>query len=343
MTALPFDLQVPIVGLLLTGGLWILLEFVARRFPPASLARSLLLRSKLSLCLTAAAASLSYWVVGLLRPSQLPLPINETDLRDTLISIGLIWTLVRCKTELFRKADRFSSQLFPALPTRDRLFLFDVADKLIGTVVFVLIGLAILKLLGAPLAVLATAGGFGAAAVGFGARTIVENVLSGISLYINRPFVVGDLIQIPSESLIGEVENIGWFYTQLRDLERQPIFMPNAIFVIKPVINTGGIDNRRVWIEFRLRYNDRGAVEAIIRDLQAVLEAEPDLDSKKPHVVHFVGYGASSLDLRVLCFCASSDIFATWDMQQRLLLQIGRLVEEHGAEMPFPTRTLLHA
>jgi len=343
MTLLPFDLQIPILGLLLAGGLWLLLELLARRFSPASLPRSLLLRSQLSLCLTVVAASFSYWLAGLLPASKLPTPLNEAQLRDTLVSIGLIWTVLRCKSELLRKADRFSAQLLPTLPSRDRLFLFDVADKLIGTVVFVLITLAILRLLGASLTVLATAGGFGAAAIGFGARTIVENVLSGVSLYINRPFVVGDMIQIPADSLIGEVEQIGWFYTSLRDLERQPLFIPNGVFTTQPVINTGRIDSRRIWIEFGLRFEDHQAIQPVIADLEAAMPKESGIDLAMPHVVHFVSYGPASLDLRLLCFSSGGDIMNAWDLQQRLLLQIGHVVKAHNAAIPYPTRQLLKA
>ncbi len=343
MNLLPFNLHIPLLSALLAALVWIALQLIARRLPPGSLARALIQRSRLSLSVTVLLAGLGWWLADLLGAGSLPLLQGAGEVRDLVVAAGVIWTLLRCKGELLTKADVYSNQLFPTLAARDRLFLVDVADKLVSTLVVAIVLLEVLRLLGTPATVLATAGGFGAAAVGFGARTIVENVLSGISIYINRPFVVGDLIQIPSESLIGSVEHIGWFYTQLRDLERQPIFMPNGIFIIKPVINSGGIDNRRVWIEFQLRYTDRGAIEEIISDLQTVLKADPELDPAKPHVVHFVGYGASSLDLRLLCFCASSDIFATWDMQQRLLLEIGRVVEAHGAAMPFPTRTLLHA
>ena len=334
MSAVPFPLEIPLLGALVAAGLWIALEFLARRFAAGSVGRALLQRSRLSLCITVVATSLSWWLTT--RPGPLPfsLPIGGVNLRHGVISLGVIWTLLRCKAELRGKAERYSEQLFPSLPARDRLFLCDVADKLIGTAVFVLFALLILRLIGAPLAVLATTGGFGAAALGFGAKTIVENALSGISLYVNRPFVVGDLIRIPDENLMGTVEQIGWFYTRLRDPERQPIFVPNGIFTVKPVINSGRIDSRRLWIEFSLRHDDRERVEPIIASLEATLAADAGIDQGKPRGVHFVGYGAAGLDLRLLCFSSSGDLPTAWDLQQRLLLQIGRVVEAHQARMP---------
>ena len=86
---------------------------------------------------------------------------------------------------------------------RERLALLDLLDKLIGLLMLLLLGWQVLRLLGVSAGVLLTAGGFGAAALGFGARTIVENGLSGLGLYLNRPFVVGDAIRLPAPQLQG--------------------------------------------------------------------------------------------------------------------------------------------
>lgn len=341
LNPLQLSLPIPVLGILLAAGAWLSLQLVGKRLPSGSLGRALVLRSRLSLTLTILVSSTAWWLLSLLGPELLPLPMGSMDVRNELIFIGLIWTLLRWKGEIWRKADTYSQQVFPNLPQRERLYLFDLSDKLLTVLVVVIISLELLRLLGTPTALLATAGGFGAAALGFGARTIVENGLSGISLYINRPFVVGDLIRIPAEDVNGTVQTISWFYTELRDPERQPIFIPNSIFTVKPIINVARIDSRRVWIDFGLRYDDRAAIEPIISELREQLDSNKSIDHDKSAAVHFVGYGESSLNLRLLCYVASGDIQAAWDLQQELLLRIGEVVEKHQAGMPFPTHSLI--
>ncbi|MCT0217482.1 mechanosensitive ion channel family protein [Synechococcus sp. CS-1329] len=336
-------LSIPLIGVLLAVTVWLVLQLLGRQLPPGSLGRALVLRSRLSLLVTILVSSGAWWLLTLLGPDVLPLPRGGAEVRDELIFIGLIWTLLRLKGEIWRKADSYSQELFPKLPQRERLFLFDLSDKLFTVLVVVIIGMELLRLLGTPTALIATAGGFGAAALGFGARTIVENGLSGISLYINRPFVVGDFIRIPSEDLNGTVQSISWFYTELCDVERQPIFIPNSIFTIKPIINIARIDSRRVWIDFGLRYNDRAAIEPIVDELRDQLQEHPSIDHEKAPAVHFVGFGESSLNLRLLCYVSSGEITAAWDLQQELLLRIGEVVAKHQAAMPFPTRTLIQS
>jgi MscS family membrane protein len=318
LNPLQLSLPIPLLGILLAGGAWLCLQLVGQRLPSGSLGRALVLRSRLSLTLTILVSSTAWWLLTLLGPE-----------------------LLRWKGEIWRKADTYSQQVFPNLPQRERLYLFDLSDKMITVLVVVIISLELLRRLGTPTALLAAAGGFGAAALGFGARTIVENGLSGISLYINRPFVVGDLIRIPAEDLNGTVQTISWFYTELRDPERQPIFIPNSIFTVKPIINVARIDSRRVWIDFGLRYDDRAAIEPIIAELREQLDSNTRIDHHKAAAVHFVGYGESSLNLRLLCYVANGDIQAGWDLQQELLLRIGEVVEKHQAGMPFPTRSLI--
>jgi hypothetical protein len=211
---LPFDLQLPLTGVLLALGTWLLLDRLGRRCRSGSLGRALLLSGRVSLAGTVLLSSAGWWLAGL-------------EVRNLLLTIGLIWTLLRWRGELKQRAEDYAAQLLPHLSGKDQLFLFDVLDKLLTTAALLVVLVMGLDLLGVSAGVLITAGGFGAAALGFGARTIVENGLSGLSLYINRPFVLGDSIGLPGLNLLGTVEQVGWFYTELRDLERQRIYVPN--------------------------------------------------------------------------------------------------------------------
>lgn len=340
---LPLNLHVPLLTVVLALVLWGLLDQVARRLPAGSVGRGLLLSSRRSVAVTALVAGLGWWLAEMLDPAAFGRSRWGIELRTTLITLGAVWTLLRGRNELRRRREAYACQLLPALEAKEQQFLFDVLLKLIGISAFVVLVLQILSLLGVSAAVLITTGGFGAAAVAFGAQGIVSNSLSGLSLYINRPFVVGEFIDIPSEGLMGTVESIGWFYTQLRSLDRQPVFIPNTIFTSKSVLNISEIDNRRIWIEFGLTYDDRPRIPAILAELNQVLAGHSGVEQDKTKAVNFIGYGDSSLDLRLLCHANSGDVMAAWALQQDLLLAIGDVVERHGASMPFPTRTLIQA
>jgi MscS family membrane protein len=341
--SLPLQLQIPLGGLLLALLSWLLLEVVGRRCRARSMLRGLLLTSRLSVAATCLLAGLGWWLALLLDPVVVDLERDGHEVRELLVALGLAWTLLRWHRELRRNRETYAQEMLPRLNEKDRHFLFDVIQKLINIGVWAIVIYELMQLLGVSAPVLITAGGFGAAAVGFGAQGVVSNSLSGLSLYINRPFIVDDFIEIPSEQLMGTVEEIGWFYTQLRSRDRQPVFVPNTIFTSTPVINNTAIDNRRIWIEFSLSYDDRLRIPAVVADLEAVLAGHLQVAQNKTRAVHFTGYGESSLDLRLLCHATSQAVEDAWNLQQDLLLTIGEVVQRHGASMPFPTRTIKSA
>jgi MscS family membrane protein len=340
---LPLDLQIPLGGLLLALLSWLGLEVVGRRCRARSLLRGLLLTSRLSVALTCLLAGLGWWLALQLDPLVLDLERDGHEVRELLVAIGVAWTLLRWHRELRRNRDRYAEEILPRLNEKDRHFLFDVIQKLISIAVWAIVIYELMQLVGVSAAVLVTAGGFGAAAVGFGAQGIVSNSLSGLSLYVNRPFIVDDFIEIPSEQLSGTVEEIGWFYTRLRSRDRQPVYVPNTIFTSSPVINNTAVDNRRVWIDFSVSYADRPRIAAIVAELEEILAQHPGVAQHKTRAVHFTGYGESGLNLRLLCHSTGHEVEDAWALQQALLLGIGEVVERQGASMPFPTRTLLTA
>ena len=342
MTSLPFELQIPLTGLGLALVLWFGLDLLARRFASGSLRRNLLLVSRLSVSFSLALAAVGWWIGSLLDPEIIDLPRDGIGIRAFFTVVGVSWTLLRWKAEIGRYPDRYGERLMPGMQAKDRTFLLDVVGKLLLSLSILILALQVMRLLGISAAVLITAGGFGAAAVGFGAQSIVSNSLSGLSLYVNRPFVVGDFIDLPSEGLAGTVESISWFYTRLRSVDRQPLFVPNAIFSAKSVINSSEIDNRRIWIEFGINYADRDRIPALTVDLESWLLADVDVDSERTLAVNFIGFGDSSLNLRLVCHSKKGASLAeAWALQQKVLLEIGAAVDRCGASMPFPTRTLL--
>jgi len=68
--------------------------------------------------------------------------------------------------------------------------------------------------------------------------------------------------------------------------------------------------------------------------------ADPGVDPLLPARVHLVGYGDSGPLLRLLCHGAAGDLAAALDLQQRLLLEIGAVVERYGAAIAVHPRAL---
>ncbi|HRA63349.1 MAG TPA: mechanosensitive ion channel, partial [Burkholderiaceae bacterium] len=81
-------------------------------------------------------------------------------------------------------------------------------------------------------------------------------------------------------------------------------------------------------------------VKAVVDDIRAMLQAHPDIDSTETLIVNFNAYAGSSLDLMVYAFTHTTGWVAFQHIKQDVLLQIGKVIEQHGAQIAFPTQTL---
>ena len=71
--------------------------------------------------------------------------------------------------------------------------------------------------------------------VGLAAQDVLKNVFGGLVILLDRPFQVGDLIDIGEHH--GEVVNIGLRATMIRTRDDTMVAMPNAEVVRQPVLN----------------------------------------------------------------------------------------------------------
>ncbi len=86
--------------------------------------------------------------------------------------------------------------------------------------------LAVLAVVGYPVATVLAGLGIGGIALAFGAQKTIENLFGSVSLAVDQPFRVGDFVKV--EDFTGNVERIGMRSTQIRTLDRTTITMPNG-------------------------------------------------------------------------------------------------------------------
>ena len=216
----------------------------------------------------------------------------------------------------------------------------DALGKLSTLLIVVVAVLVAAQTLGFQIAGLLALGGVGGLAVGLAAKDLLANFFGGLTIYLDRPFAVGEWIRSPDKDIEGVVEHISWRHTRIRAFNKNPVYVPNAVFTTIVVENPTRMSHRRLRTTIGLRYDDFAVVAPIVADIRALLQAHDRIDQGQGLVVNFTAYGASSLDILINCFSpvtAAAEFFA---LQQELLLAIGRIVEQHGAEFAFPTQTL---
>ncbi len=182
-----------------------------------------------------------------------------------------------------------------------------------------------------------TALGVGTLAIGLAAKDTLANMISGFTLMLDRPFRIGDRIQLAGGQ-VGDVAGIGLRSTRIRTLDNQLMIIPNSDLCNTLLINQDFPDVRaKGRINIGVAYgSDVDRVKELL--VAAALEVEDVLRDPAPEA-YFVSFGDSALNMSLFFWVEeNSRQFSTTDKVNSLII---RRFNENGIDIPFPIRTVI--
>ncbi len=199
----------------------------------------------------------------------------------------------------------------------------------------VLAAAAALDTLGFDLKVLLGAAGVLTVAIGFAAQTSASNLISGLFLMFERPFVVGNTIAVGD--IRGEVVAIELMSTKIRTFSNLMIRVPNETLVKSNITNYSYFPIRRIEIEVGVAYgSDLAFVSEVLKQ---TVQGHPETLREPSPLVLIKGLGASSIDFTIQLWTPTESIAV---LPSELYQAIELALKANGVEIPFPTRTVLH-
>jgi len=206
--------------------------------------------------------------------------------------------------------------------------------------VAVLIGLlTILPELGININALLAGAGLIGLAVGFGAQSLVKDVISGLFVLIENQYGKGDVVNIAG--IGGLVEDVNLRRTLLRDLDGTVHSIPNGEVAVSSNLTRAW---SRVNIVINVSYgDDLDHVFAVINRVGEEMGNDPDWSKDiiaAPKALGVEGFGDSGIDIRIL---GDTQPIRQWDVMRELRRRLKKAFDEEGIEIPFPHRTLVTA
>ena len=181
--------------------------------------------------------------------------------------------------------------------------------------------------------------GIGGAAFAFAAKDTIANIYGSIALALDRPFRVGDWIQV-GDRVDGDVEEIGLRSTKVRTWPKTVISIPNAVLANEMINNFSRMPKRRVKQVVGVTYETPpDTMEKIVEAIREVLRNDEGVNQEFI-LVNWTDFGSSSLDILVYYFTATTKWLEYMDIRQRINVKVANIVLEHGSSVAFPTRTL---
>ena len=254
------------------------------------------------------------------------------SIRDTVFIGAIAWFLVRLIKNGERNFIQGEKEVDPTT--------VDAIAKLLKMAVVITALLVVLQTLGFSISGVMAFGGIGGIAVGFAAKDLLANFFGGLTIYLDRPFTVGDWIRSPDRDIEGMVEKIGWRLTCIRTFDKRPLYVPNSVFTTISVENPSRMLNRRIYETIGIRYDDAGKMRTIVSKVKDMLNNHPEIDTGQMMIVNFNTFAPSSLDFFVYTFTKTINWTEYHEIKQDVMLKIIEIIEEEGAECAFPTSTI---
>jgi small-conductance mechanosensitive channel len=173
-------------------------------------------------------------------------------------------------------------------------------ENITQTFILVVIGLFFLSIWGVDVTPLLASAGIAGVAVAFAARDTLANLFGGISVFMDRPYKVGDFI-IVDDRQRGEVIEIGLRSTRIKTRDDVYITIPNSIMATTKVVNETGFEAPlRLRIKVGIAYGtDLDRAEEIL--LRVAGENREVLKKPEPRV-RFRSFGETALEYELLCW-----------------------------------------
>ncbi len=197
---------------------------------------------------------------------------------------------------------------------------------------------------GVPFTPLLAGLGVGGLAIALAVRPTLENVISGLTLFADKPVGVGDFCRYGEDPTIGwlrigTVEAIGLRSTRIRGIDRTVTTIPNSELARLQLINLTERDKRLLRTTLQLRYETTPEqMRYILAKLRELLLGHP-MVTPDPARVRFVGYGPYSKDVGIFAYLRCQDENTFLAIQEDLLLRMEDIISAAGTGFAFPSQT----
>lgn len=180
--------------------------------------------------------------------------------------------------------------------------------------------------------------GLGGLAMALAAQTTLTNLFGSLTIFSDKPFRIGDLVQIGDTN--GTVEEVGFRTTHIRRSDQALVIVPNSKFVNTEIINYSAMTKRK--IEFYLRITQdtsRFKIKDTVIGIKKILEDDERFDHSS-HIVRFTDFAESSLNIYIYSLVNTIDIAEFQTLKEEFNFEIMALLDELEVKIASPSQTI---
>lgn len=173
--------------------------------------------------------------------------------------------------------------------------------------------------------------------VAFALQNVLKDLFSSFSIYLDKPFKIGDFIIVGE--LKGTVEKIGIKTSRIRSLSGEQIVIPNTELTGDRIKNYARLERRRIELQFGVdRDISNQQIQDILENTHRIIE---EIDQATVSRVHFIGVGSSALLFEVVYFVEDPSYDIYMDIRQEIWLRLREYLLQQKIGFAYDTQRVL--
>jgi small-conductance mechanosensitive channel len=254
--------------------------------------------------------------------------IGETALK-VFIVVALTSVVVKIGKAALHNIFKIRSKAPLQLSERREKTLLRLLENVLTYVVYFISLVTILSLLSIDVKGLLAGAGIIGLAVGFGAQSLVKDIISGFFIIFEDQFSVGDYVGIGK--FMGTVEQIGLRTTKVLSWTGEVHIIPNGHIM---EVTNYSMHNSVGVVDIHIPYEeDIKKAESVIQEMLLPYAEEYEEITKAPELLGVNELGTSYITLRVV---VETLPMSHWNIARKLRKSIKMALDENGINAPYP-------
>lgn len=235
-----------------------------------------------------------------------------------------------------------SSETFNAI--RERLHIegtdttINFFSKIAKGLIYIVAAFIVISEFGYDLSGLAAGLGIGSVVIALAAQDIAKSFVAGVSIITDRPFDIGDYIEVDTYS--GTVEDITFRTTRIRDINNQIVVLPNSFLTTTSIINATKREKRRYYLLLTLELNTPlEKVASLSENIKLTLNTHPNI-IKEDIKVFFDTISANGIDMSISFYTDIADTTDFMKFKEEINYALLKMINEANIELAYPSQSI---
>lgn len=267
------------------------------------------------------------------------LVVNAMDVVDWVFYFSIILYIILLASKIVDYISFVLMQRFIQRGDKERQQIYPLVKDIFKVLIWTIGFFVVLKtVFGVNVMALVAGLGLGGIVVAFALKDSLENLLASILIMLDKPFLIGDWIQV--NGVEGTIEKLGFRNTQIRTFDKTIVSVPNKKLIDNNLENLSQRDARRVKFTIGADYGiSEEQLRKTIKAIKEAIQKHPSIAGEA--IVNLDSFGDSALQILIVYFVKTEDAGAISAIKEDINFLIYNIMYTCAGGIPYPTVTSL--